>query len=132
MNKKRLFKLGAFLAIGLLALGAMGFRTLSAHAQSSNSPAAQSQDCAADQANDATEVKSAGADTDAVDLQCGDQSGPDTLNAGLEAAQGVEAAAGVEAAGPDTDNVQSGEQSGNQVEDGQPDLPGAAPEAPGK
>jgi hypothetical protein len=33
---------------------------------------------------------------------------------------------------PDTDNVQSGDQSGNQVEDGLPDLPGAGPEAPGQ
>ncbi len=117
----------AMAAIALLVVGAMGTIAARSFARTVNAPAVQSQDCAANQADDATEVQSAGADTDTVDLQCGDQSGTDTLNAGSEAAQGVEATAG-----PDTDNVQSGEQSGNQVEDGQPDLPGAAPEAPGK
>ena len=62
-------------------------------------------------------------DTDLVDEQVGDQSAVDA--AGAEA---PEADAGL----PDTDNVQDGDQSGDQVEDGQPDLPNAAPEAPGQ
>lgn len=130
MFKKRILKLGAVLALGLLAFGAVGFRTSTAHAQTVTPPVAQPQACSAEQANDAGEVNGAGADTDTVDLQCGDQTGVDSLSAGPEAA-------GIEAVGsaPDTDSVQSGgqagDQTGSQVEDGQPDLPGAAPEAGG-
>lgn len=77
MKLNRLVALGA---IVLLGAGAMGFSSKRASAQAAQptAPAAvQSQDCSQDQA-DSADVKSAAPDTDAVDLQCGDQSGTDT------------------------------------------------------
>jgi hypothetical protein len=119
----------ALAAIALLVVGAMGFVSTRSYAQSlqpnsSAAPVAQAPTCGADQV-DGTEVQSTGPDTDTIDLQCGDQS---TLDTGAAEASAVGAAA-ESAAGPDTDQLQQGAQSGQQVEDGQPDLPGAAPEA---
>jgi hypothetical protein len=96
----------ALAAIALLAVGAMGAITMKAFAKGSHAPVTQSDACAQDQA-DGTEVTSA-ADTDNVELQCGDQNEAD----------GVET---VDAA--DTDDVQEevGDQSG-------PDNGSEAPE----
>lgn len=102
----------ALAAIALLVVGAMGAISAKSFAKGNAAPAAQAtvqaQDCSQDQA-DGAEAQDA-ADTDNVDLQCGDQNAPD----------GQEAAADV-----DTDNIE--EQAGEQVEDGQPDTA----EAPG-
>jgi hypothetical protein len=87
----------ALAAIALLAVGAMGAITMKAFAKGSQAPVTQSDTCAQDQAGGA-EVTSA-ADTDTVDLQCGDQTGAD----GQESVDAT-----------DTDNVQEqvGDQSG--------------------
>lgn len=102
----------ALAVIALLVVGGMGAISAQAFAKGNAAPAAQTtvqaQDCSQDQA-DGAEAQDA-ADTDNVDLQCGDQNAPD----GQEAATDV-----------DTDNVE--EQVGEQVEDGQPD----SAEAPG-
>ena len=114
-------KLSRFLsltAIAVLVLGAVGASSYRAFAQSARGPVAQSQDCATNQSDDATEVRGA-VDTDTVDLQCGDQNGPDNGQDSEEVTSG-----------PDTDIVQEG--PGEQIEDGQPDLPNAASEAPGE
>lgn len=96
----------ALAAIGLLVVGAMGAIASRSFALGSHSPvtgvSAQTDACAQDQA-DGAEVTSA-ADTDNVDLQCGDQNGPDT---GIETADGQETVGAA-----DTDNVQ--EQVGDQ------------------
>jgi hypothetical protein len=115
MRTRRLI---ALTVVAVLALGAVGATSYRAFAHSAGSPAAQSQDCATDQSDDATEVRGA-VDTDTVELQCGDQSGPDGGQDGSEVTSG-----------PDTDDVQEG--AGEQIEDGLPDLPNAAAEAPGK
>lgn len=94
MKLNRFFVIGA---IALLLVGALGTIATRTFAQSATAPAAQSQDCAASQADDATEVASAAADTDAEDLQCGDQNEADTEEA---------------ANAPDTDDVQEGDQNG--------------------
>jgi hypothetical protein len=120
MLRGKVRKIGSLLVLGLLTFGVVAARAPVAHAQTATQPVAQAQSCAADQEADGTEVKDAGADTDTVELQCGDQSGVD------EAGESV-------SAGPDTDSVQeqSGDQNGEQIEDGQPDLAGAALEDPG-
>ena len=94
-----------------LLVGAAGAGSMTALAQSAT-PVHPAQGAAV---LDSNEPASA-ADADTVDEQVGDQSAADT---------GVEEAT----SGPDTDNVQDGQ--GAQVEDGQPDLPGAASETPG-
>ena len=127
MFTKYRLKAGIMLGLGLLAFGAFGMRTSAVHAQTITAPVVQA--CNSDQANSAA--------TGTIDAQCDSQSGVDTLGTGPDAANeamsAAAEAAGTEAvsAGPDTDTVQSGDQSGNQVEDGLPDLPSAAPEAPG-
>lgn len=88
-------------AIALLVIGAMGAIASRSLALGSRNPvtsvSAQSDACAQDQA-DGTEIAS-GADTDNVELQCGDQNGAD----------------GQETVGAaDTDNVQVEEQVGDQ------------------
>ena len=102
----------ALAAIALLAVGVMGAITMKAFAKGSQAPVTQSAACAQDQA-DGAEVTSA-ADTDTVELQCGDQNGAD-------GAEAVEAA--------DTDNVQEevGDQSGpdNSVEAPEVQAPAA-------
>jgi hypothetical protein len=102
----------AMAAIALLAVGAMGAISMKAYAQGNHNPtasvSAQADACAQDQA-DGTEVTSA-ADTDNVELQCGDQNAPD----------------GQETVGAaDTDNVQVEEQVGDQ---NAPDTGVEAPE----
>jgi hypothetical protein len=86
----------AMAAIALLVVGAMGAISMKAFAKGSQAPVTQSDACAQEQA-DGAEVTSA-ADTDNVELQCGDQSEAD-------GAETVDAA--------DTDNVQEevGDQS---------------------
>lgn len=121
MFKQHVRKLALLGALGLAVFGATGYRAFAAYAQTSTPPAAQVlvQDCATNQANDATEVNGV-ADTDLVDMQCGDQTAPD--NDVGEAREAV--------SGPDADSVQQGQ--GAQVEDGQPDPPGAPLEDAGK
>jgi hypothetical protein len=63
--------------IALLVVGAMGALTYHALAQGNHNPVTQTQDCTQDQAED-TEVQTAAADTDNVELQCGDQSSVET------------------------------------------------------
>ena len=79
----------ALAAIALLAVGAMGAITMKAFAKGSQAPVTQADACAQDQA-DGAEIASA-ADTDNVELQCGDQNEAD-------GAETVDTA--------DTDNVQ--------------------------
>jgi len=105
-------------AIAVLALGAVGASSYRALSHRAAGPAAQSQDCASDESDDTAEIRGA-VDTDTVELQCGDQNGPDN---GVDSEE--------VSSGPDTDDVQEG--AGEQIEDGQPDLPNAAPEAPGE
>jgi uncharacterized membrane protein YkoI len=78
----------ALAAIALLIVGAMGFISVKVLARSSSAPAAQTQSCD-QQDNDAAEVQDA-ADTDNVDVQCGDQNGPDEQGADGAKTQGVE------------------------------------------
>ena len=71
----------ALAAIALLAVGAIGAISVKAFAKGSHTPVTQSDACAQDQA-DGTEVADA-ADTDKVELQCGDQNeadGPETVD----------------------------------------------------
>lgn len=82
----------ALAAIAMLVVGAMGAVSMKAFAQSATPPA-QTQTCD-QQDNDSAQAQNA-PDTDNVDLQCGDQNGPDN---GQEA-QGAEAAEGQEAEG---------------------------------
>ena len=96
----------ALAVIALLAVGAMGAITMKAFAKGSHAPVTQSVACAQDQA-DGAEVTST-ADTDNVELQCGDQNESD-------GAESVDAA--------DIDNVQ--EEVGDQ---GAPDNGVEAPE----
>ena len=102
----------AMAAIALLAIGAMGAISMKVLAKGSQASVTQADACAQDQA-DGTEVTSA-ADTDNVELQCGDQNEAD-------GAEAVEAA--------DTDNVQEevGDQSGpdNGVEAPEVEAPAA-------
>jgi len=114
-------KINHFFALALIALlvvGAMGIITMRSFAQTANPPAAQSQDCTANQADDATEAKGASADTDTIDLQCGDQN---------------EADAGEAVNGPDADNIQDGDQNGadtgkvGEAGDGQDAVPAGTP-----
>ena len=97
----------ALAAIALLVVGAMGAVSMKVFAQGSHNPvtsiSAQSDPCAQDQA-DGTELASA-ADTDNIDLQCGDQNAPDSTIGAAEQ-ETVSAA--------DTDNVQVEEQVGDQ------------------
>ena len=93
-------KFFALAAIAIMAMGVMGFFSTRVHAQgvTTIAPVVQPQDCSLDQA-DETEVSSA-ADTDNIELQCGDQSGADTSAETIDAA--------------DTDNVNVEEQVGDQ------------------
>ena len=93
----------AMAALALLVVGSMGAvvsrsLALTSHGQGTSISPAQSDACVQDQAND-TEVASA-ADTDNVELQCGDQNGPDNEQDTVSAA--------------DTDNEQVEEQVGDQ------------------
>jgi len=104
----------AMAAIALLVVGTMGAvvsrsLALTSHSQGTSISSAQSDACAQDQADD-TEAVSA-ADTDNVELQCGDQNAPDNEQETVSAA--------------DTDNDQVEEQVGNQSE---PDTGMEAPE----
>jgi hypothetical protein len=99
----------ALAAIAILAVAAMGAVSYRAYAHGTSSPATQSQDCSLDQA-DATELQSAGPDTDDVELQCGDQFDDD--------AEGIGEA--------DTDGANVEEQVGDQ---NAPDTGVEAPEA---
>lgn len=129
MFKSNRLKVG-IAGLGLLAFGVFGMAAPAAHAQVIGAPIVQAQSCNIDQANSTA--------TGATDAQCGDQSSVDTLGtgpetAGTEAVSAAAEGAGTEAvsAAPDTDTVQSGSQSGSQVEDGLPDLASAAPETSG-
>ncbi len=103
MDKRRLMAIAAVPAV--LTFGALGFASQQGSAQ--HSPQSQ----ATQQSAQAENTK---ADPDNV--QQGDQTSPDKPGQAEEQ----------EARGPDRDNVQQG--GGNQVEDGKPDLPGAASE----
>jgi hypothetical protein len=107
----------AMAAIALLVVGALGLVASRSLALGSRNPvtsvSAQSDACAQDQA-DGTEITS-GADTDNVELQCGDQNGAD----------------GQETVGAaDTDNIQEevGDQSGPDTGVEAPEI--EAPAAP--
>ena len=118
----KLYRFFALAAIALLVVGAMGALSTRAFALGSAAPvtrvSAQAQDCSQDQA-DGTEVQFA-ADTDNVDLQCGDQSAPDTVGAAEKSGQETVSAA-------DTDNVNVEEQVGDQSgADGGVEAPEAA------
>jgi hypothetical protein len=91
----------------VLALGALGFGQQHGTAQQQGT--AQQHGSAVQTTQQAENTK---ADPDNV--QQGDQTSPDKPGGAEER----------EAKGPDRDNVQQG--GGNQVEDGKPDLPGAA------
>lgn len=67
----------ALAVIGLLVVGAMGALTYRAYAHGHSVPSAQTQDCA-NQDDDSAEVQ--GADTDTVELECGDQNDADDEN----------------------------------------------------
>ena len=88
----------ALAAIALLVVGAMGAISMKAFAKGTHAPVAQSDACAQDEA-DGAEVADA-ADTDTVELQCGDQN---------------EAAGSETADAADTDDVQEevGDQNGS-------------------
>ena len=107
-------KVKRWLVVGAIALlvGAAGVGSMTALAQSTTPVQSATPNATVVASNEPAST----VDTDNVEEQVGDQTTADT---------GVEEAT----AGPDTDNVQDGQ--GAQVEDGQPDLPGAAPEAPG-
>lgn len=145
MFKKHLKKLALTLTLSLAIAGAFGARAIPVHAQTGNPPTVQTQDCSVDQAGNTADLQAAGADTDKVDLQCGDSSAAD--NGGDKSVNGTDPASSSEqigeqsspdngskaetlTGGADTDTLQQGE--GQQVEDGQPDLPNAVPETPGK
>lgn len=100
MDKRKLLAVAAVPAV--LAFGALGF------AQQGN---AQQNSSATQTTQQAENTK---ADPD--NIQQGDQTSPDKPGQAEEQ----------EAKGPDRDNIQQG--GGNQVEDGKPDLPGAAAE----
>ncbi len=99
----------ALAAVALLVVGAMGamatrsFALGTQTAAGTQAPASivtQSPACAQDQA-DGTEVKSS-ADTDNVDLQCGDQTTLDSSSTVAETVGSAEAPAGVESASAET------------------------------
>ncbi len=100
MDKRKLMAIAAVPAV--LALGALGFTSQQGSAQHN----------AAAQTRMAQQAENTKADPD--NIQQGDQTSPDKPGQAEEQ----------EAKGPDRDNVQQG--GGNQVEDGKPDLPGAA------
>jgi hypothetical protein len=106
-NAMKINRFVALVVIALLVVGAMGAMTYRAYARGTSAPATQKQDCSLDQA-DGAEVQSA-ADTDNVDMQCGDQNDAD----GQETLGAV-----------DTDNVNVEEQIGDQS------VPDTAVEAP--
>ncbi len=96
----------ALAVIALLVVGAMGVISLKVFAKGINAPAAQvtqPPDCSQDQ-TDVTEAQNAGSDTDNVDLQCGDQNGPD----GKVDANDVDT---------DTTEMQEGDQNGPDVQE---------------
>lgn len=114
-------KINRFLAmavIALLVVGAMGAISARSFAQTAQ-PQPQMQ------ATAAPEASAQGPDTDTVDEQVGDQSGPDSAESNPD----VEAPGG-----PDTDTVQEGDQTGantgmdaNENSDGQESAPVATP-----
>lgn len=104
MDKRKLMAIAAVPAV--LAFGALGF-TQQGNAQNNS----------ASQAQMAQQAENTKADPD--NIQQGDQTSPDKPGQTEEQ----------EAKGPDQDNIQQG--GGNQVEDGKPDLPGAAAEDDG-
>lgn len=101
MDKRKLLAVAAVPAV--LAFGALGFAQQQGTAQQNSSATQMSQ-----------QAENTKADPD--NIQHGDQTSPDKPGQAEER----------EAKGPDRDNIQQG--GGNQVEDGKPDLPGAAAE----
>ena len=101
MDKRKLMAMAAVPAV--LTFGALGFAQQQGTAQHNGSAAQTSQ-----------QAENTKADPD--NIKQGDQTSPDKPGQGEEQ----------EAKGPDRDNIQQG--GGNQVEDGKPDLPGAAAE----
>jgi uncharacterized membrane protein YkoI len=64
----------ALAALTLLVIGAMGFVSMRSSAQTTNPPTMQDEVCAAQQADDdSAEAQADGSDTDALEVQCGDQ-----------------------------------------------------------
>ena len=82
----------ALAAIALLVVGAMGAIAARSFAHTASAPAAQSQDCADDQADDGTEAESVGADSDSVEAQCDDQNEVDDANDAADAEDANDAA----------------------------------------
>lgn len=106
MDGRKLLAIAAVPAV--MAFGALGFASQQGTAQP-NGSATQAQPAQAQSSQQAENTK---ADPD--NIQQGDQTSPDKPGQAEEQ----------EARGPDRDNIQQG--AGNQVEDGKPDLPGAA------
>jgi uncharacterized iron-regulated membrane protein len=108
-KEKNAMKINRFVALAvftLLVVGTMGAVTYRAYAHGTTAPAVQTDTCTQDQA-DGTEVTTA-TDTDTVNLQCGDQTVPDT---GISAAeQGGQETIGA----ADTDNANVEQQVGDQ------------------
>ncbi len=96
---RRLFVGAAVLSLLAMAGAATTFATTSSHAQSStpNTAVCAQQDAEPDGS------KPEGPDTDTADVQCGDQTGSD--------AEGADSADEKESAGPDTDNLEEGDQT---------------------
>jgi hypothetical protein len=103
VDKRKLMAMAAVPAV--LTFGALGFASQQGSAQHSSQMSATQQSAQAENTK---------ADPD--NIQQGDQTSPDKPGQAEEQ----------EAKGPDQDNIQQG--GGNQVEDGKPDLPGAAAE----
>lgn len=126
--------------IALLVVGAMGAIANQSFAMGSHNtvgiqantsltqpkvPGIQTQTCAQDQTS-GSEVNSAAADTDNVDLQCGDQNTPDIMSASGPDAAGngaQDSVGGSSDTGSNTDQ-QVGDQSGDQ---NSPDNGGQTP-----
>lgn len=110
MDIKKTLAVAAVPAV--LVLGALGFTSQQGAAQQNGSTPQALTAPATAEAQPAQQAENTKADPD--NIQQGDQTSPDKPGQAEEQ----------EAKGPDRDNIQQG--AGNQVEDGKPDVPGAA------
>lgn len=111
--KSKLVIIGAVAILALSGLGVTAFasRAQTGQLQTLTQIQGQSQDCSADQVDGTAEAANAGPDTDAIDLQCGDQTdnGSESADAAGNTPEQVNA--------NDTDTAQNE----GQFEDGTPD-----------
>lgn len=112
------------LAVLMLSVAAVTVTSRVTSAGSPNQVATPTSDCAANQANDATETPSTAADTDQIDQQCGPQDATDGVADSADAADSAPEAADASepATGADTDAVEQQDGPGSQDA---PDVPGA-------